>query len=158
TSTLVNLLKSTSSPGGTNIIAMSSGAANWTLADNVSSAAMSPGPWALQLNSGTFNFGDGTDAPNLNLNQTVSGQDNEIGRTANATGIFNMNGGTFTTAVRVNTGTSSSGSTGIVNQVGGTMNIGNQFQGANTAGGNSIVNLSGGTMNINGGSGVFYVA
>jgi len=141
-----------------NIIAMSSSTANWTVADNLASAAVTAGSWALQINSGTLNFGNGSDAPNLNLNLAVSGQDNEIGRTAGATGIFNMNSGTLTTAVRINTGTTTSGSTGIVNQVGGTLNIGNQFQGANTAGGNSIVTVGGGTMNINNGSGVFYVA
>lgn len=158
TGTVANLLHSANNPGGTNLIAMSSSAANWTLVDNSDSSAITAGPWALQINSGTFNFGDGPDAPNLNLSQAVSGQDNEIGRSANSTGVFNMNAGTLTTAVRVNTGTTTSGSTGVVNQVGGVLNIGNQFQGANTAGGNSIVNVSGGTMNINGGSGVFYVA
>jgi autotransporter-associated beta strand protein len=158
TGTIANLLHSANNPGGTNILAMSSGAANWTLADNSSSTAITAGPWALQINSGTLNFGTGSDSPNLNLSQAVSGQDNEIGRAANSTGILNVNGGTLTTAVRVNTGTTTSGSTGIVNQVAGTFNIGNQFQGANVGGGNSIVAVSGGTMNINGGSGTFYVA
>ena len=156
--TLKNLFKSTSNPGGTNVITLNSSTANWTLADNDASAPMTV-PWSLLVYNGTFNFGDATNTPTLT---SVSAQgvpnDNEIGRVANVTGTFNMNAGTFTTTTRINTGTTVSGSTGIVNQVGGVLNIGNQFQGANTAGGNSIVNLSGGTMNINGGSGTFYVA
>src|SRR4029077_18825985 len=58
-----------------------------------------------------------------------------------------------------NTATASS-SAGIINQVGGTLNIGSQFQGANGSnpGELSIVNVSGGTMNIGGGTGPFYVA
>lgn len=46
----------------------------------------------------------------------------------------------------------------MINQVGGTLNIGSQFQGANQTGGSSFVTNSGGTMNIGGGTGQFYVA
>jgi len=158
TGTIKNLLKSTTSPGGTNVISLNSSTANWTLADNDSAAPMTV-PWSLLVYNGTFNFGTGSSAPTLTSSSSQGApNDNEIGRAAGVTGTFNMIAGTFTTATRINTGTTASGSTGVVNQVGGTLNIGNQFQGANTAGGNSVVDVSGGVMNINGGTGVFYVA
>jgi autotransporter-associated beta strand protein len=158
TGTIKNLLKSMTSPGGTNVISLNSSTANWTLADNDSATLMTV-PWSLLVNNGTINFGTESSAPTLNSSSSQGApNDNEIGRVAGATGVFNMNAGTFTTTTRINTGTTASGSTGIVNQVGGILNIGNQFQGANTAGGNSFVNISGGVMNINGGTGTFYVA
>jgi autotransporter-associated beta strand protein len=70
-----------------------------------------------------------------------------------------MVNGTLTTIARLNTATVAN-STGIVNQVGGTLNVGQQFQGANGANPNeqSRVNISGGVMNIGGGTGQFYDA
>jgi autotransporter-associated beta strand protein len=60
-----------------------------------------------------------------------------------------MVNGTFTTSARLNTATAAN-TTGIVNQTGGTLNIGNQFQGANGSNPGEVsgVNVSGGTMNI----------
>ena len=154
--TLTNLLNSATSPGGTNLIAMNNSSANWTLVDNATSAAMS-NPWAIAVNNGTFNFGTASSSPALTLttpNGTPS--DNVVGALSGATGTFNMNGGTLTTASRFNTATAAN-ATGIINQVGGTLNINNIFQGANgsSAGEVSSVNVSGGTMNI---GGAFYLA
>ena len=147
--TLKNLLKSTTSPGGTNIILLNSTAASWTLADNDASAPTTA-PWIFAINNGTFNFGDDNNAPTL-TSTTLNGatQDNQVGTVSGGTGVFNMVNGTLTTSARLNTATAIN-STGIVNQVGGTLNIGSQFQGANAgnAGELSIVNVSGGVMNI----------
>jgi fibronectin-binding autotransporter adhesin len=117
-------------------------------------------PWVFSINSGVFNFGSASSAPNLaTTTPNNSPSDNQAGTVAGAAGVFNMVGGTLTTAARFNTATALN-STGIVSQTGGTLNIGSQFQGANggNAGEVSIVNLGGGTMNIAGGGGPFYVA
>jgi autotransporter-associated beta strand protein len=157
-----NLLKSTISPGGTNLMLLNSATANWTLLDNDTSAAMSV-PWAFAVNSGSFTFGGAAEAPMLS-STTPNGvpQDNQVGTVSGATGAFNLVNGTFTTSGRLNTATAVN-STGLINQVGGTMNIGNQFQGANgsSAGEVSVVNVSGGTMNIGSAANAtspFYVA
>jgi len=156
---LTNLLNSTTSPGGTNIVLLNGTNANWTLVDNAASAPMTV-PWNFQINAGTFNFGAGSSAPTL-TNASAQGlpQDNQVGGTAGLVGTLNISNGTWTTIARLNTALGNN-CTGIVSQVGGTLNIGNQFQGANAGDTNaqSIVNISGGTMNINGGTGIFYVA
>jgi autotransporter-associated beta strand protein len=160
TGILTNLLKSsTTSPGGTNLVLLNSSTANWTLEDNASSAAMSV-PWALEVSSGTFNFGDGSSAPTLSGTSAQGTPiDNQVGTVSGSTGTLNMVNGTFTTSARLNTATALN-STGIINQTGGTLNIGSQFQGANggNAGEVSLVNVNGGSMNIGGGGGTFYVA
>ncbi len=156
--TLTNLLASTD-PGGTNTIAMTSSAANWTLMDNASSTQITV-PWSFDIRAGTFNFGTASSAPKLS-STSINGlpQDNEVGIVSGSSGTFNMVNGTLTTIARLNTATVVN-STGIVNQVGGTLNIGQQFQGANGGAANeqSIVNVSGGTMNIGNGTGQFYNA
>lgn len=144
-----NLLKSMSNPGGTNIVLLNSGTADWTLLDNDTSKAITV-PWVFALNNGSFTFGGDSDAPVLTFpNANGQPQDNQVGAASGGTGIFNMVNGTLTTSARWNTATSLN-STGIINQTGGTFNIGNQFQGANGSnlGENSQVNVSGGTMNI----------
>ena len=159
TGVLTNLLKSSTSPGGTNVILLNNSAANWTLEDNASSAPMTV-PWVLEVNSGTFNFGDVSSAPTL-AGMSAQGlpSDNQVGAVSGSTGTFNMVNGTFTTSARLNTATALN-ATGIVNQMGGTLNIGSQFQGANggNAGEVSLVNVSGGALNIGGGGGPLYVA
>ena len=124
---------------------------NWTLVDNGSSSPMTA-PEQFDILAGTFNFGNVGSAPNL-TSTTVNGapQDHRVGNTAGVRATFNMVNGTLTTSARFNTALVS-GSTGVVSQVGGTFNMGSQFQGANGATSNSmsIVNLSGGTMNIGG--------
>jgi alpha-galactosidase len=155
---LTNLLSSANNPGGTNILA-TTGNANWTLMDNVSSASMTV-PWALSINSGTFNFGSASSGPILNTTTPNNvPTDNQVGTVSGTSGTLNVVAGTLTTASRLNTATALS-STGIVTQVGGTFNLGSQFQGANggNAGEISLVNLSGGVMNVAGGGGPFYVA
>jgi autotransporter-associated beta strand protein len=158
TGTLTNLLASTD-PGGTNTITMTSSTANWTLMDNAASAQMTV-PWSFDIRAGTFNFGTASSAPNLS-STTINGvpQDNQVGIISGTSGTFNMVNGTLTTVARLNTATVVN-STGIVNQVGGTLNLGQQFQGANGANANeqSIVSISGGTMNIANGTGPFYNA
>ena len=150
TGTLENLFASTTRPGGTNLIAMSDASANWTLVDNPSSASITV-PWILAITNGTFNFGDANDAPVL-ATTTARGAplDNQLGM-ASGTATFNMVNGTLTTSARFNTATTLN-STGIVNQVGGIWNVGDQFQGANggNTGEQSIVNVSGGTFNVSG--------
>jgi fibronectin-binding autotransporter adhesin len=158
TGTLTNLLASVD-PGGTNSIFMSSSTANWTLMDNAASAQMTV-PWNFDIRAGTFNFGTASSAPKLS-STSINGlpQDNQVGITSGTVGTFNMVNGTLTTIARLNTATVVN-STGIVNQVGGTLNIGQQFQGANGTAANeqSRVSISGGTMNIGGGTGQFYDA
>lgn len=146
---LKNLLESTANPGGTNILLLNSGSANWTLLDNDISAAMNV-PWVFSVANGTFTFGGSSDAPALTLTTPNNvPQDNQVGTVSGATGVFNMVNGTLTTSARFNTATAGN-STGLINQTGGTMNIGSQFQGANgsNAGEVSQVNVSAGTMNI----------
>jgi alpha-galactosidase len=156
---LTNLLNSANNPGGTNVIALSGPSSAWTLLDNPVSAAMTA-PWVFSINQGTFNFGSASSAPVLTVTTpNNSPSDHQAGTVAGATGTFNMMGGTLTTSARLNTATALN-STGVVNQIAGTFNLGSQFQGANgaNAGEASIVNASGGTMNISSGSGPFYVA
>src|SRR5581483_9212865 len=87
TGTIVNLLRSTASPGGTNLVLLNQSSANWSLADNNSSAAMTV-PWAFAVNNGTFNFGDGTNSPNLTLTPpNNSPQDNQVGAVTGGTGV-----------------------------------------------------------------------
>jgi autotransporter-associated beta strand protein len=163
TGTLTNLLSSTNNPGGTNSFATIAGA-NWTLMDNSTATPMTV-PWPINFQAGTFTFGSASSAPNLNSTSAQGGpQDNQIGTVAGAVGTLNMLNGILTTRARLNTATASS-CTGIVSQVGGTLNIGSQIQGANnaTTNGQSIFNISGGTLNVGGtnaasAGGQFYVA
>ncbi len=158
TGTITNLLASVQ-VNGTNTLSMTNASASWTLVDNAASAPMT-NPWPFDILAGVFNFGTPTSAPVVS-STSANGlpQDNRVGNISGAVGTFNMVNGILTTVARLNTATVVN-STGIVNQVGGTLNIGQQFQGANgaNAGEMSIVNLSGGTMNIGGGSGQFYLA
>jgi autotransporter-associated beta strand protein len=162
TGTLANLFKSTANPGGTNLIAMSSASANWTLTDNNSATPITV-PWIFEITNGTFNFGDANDAPNLTSTTVHSGPlDNQVGMISGGTATFNMVNGTLTLNSPLNTCTVLN-STGIVNQVGGTFTLGSPyyFQGANggNAGEVSVVNISGGTMNMGtSATGPFYVA
>ncbi len=146
---IVNLLKSTASPGGTNLVLLNDSTANWALLDNNNLTPMTV-PWAFAVNNGSFTFGDVDEAPVLTTT-TPNGipQDNQVGTVSGGTGVFNMVNGTLTTAGRLNTATALN-STGLINQSGGTWNVGNQFQGANgaNAGEVSVVNVSGGRMNI----------
>jgi autotransporter-associated beta strand protein len=156
---LFNLLNSAVSPGGTNLLLLNSPGASWTLLDNSSSGAMVV-PWVISVNNGEFSFGTESSAPVLTTT-TINNvpQDNQVGAVSGATATFNMFNGTLITGARLNTATAAN-STGILNQIGGILNIGSQFQGANGSnpGEVSIVNISGGTMNIGGGTGPFYVA
>ncbi len=156
---LVNLFGDTISPGGTNVILVNDPAANWTLLDNASSRSITV-PWVFEVNQGIFNYGAASSAPVLTStapNKVPS--DHLVGTVLGATGTFNMISGTLTTSGRFDTATSGN-STGVINQSGGTFNMGSQFQGANGSnpGEVSIVNVLGGTMNINSGTGPFFVA
>lgn len=147
--TIKNLLKSVNNPGGTNVLLLNSSTANWTLTDNDASTQITA-PWIFSVNSGTFNFGDGTGSPSLTTTTSNGAtQDNQAGTVSGSTGTFNMVNGSLTTLARFDTATALN-STGMVNQVGGTLTIGNQFQGANGSnpGELSLVNVSGGVMNI----------
>src|SRR5207237_5520519 len=129
TGLITNLLASTD-PNGTNTVLMNSTGANWTLLDNPSSMPIVV-PWVFNINNGTLNLGSASSAPTF-TSTTVNGQpqDNVVGAITNTTSTLNISNGTYTTFARLNTGTAG-GATGIVNQVGGTFNMGSQFQGAN---------------------------
>ena len=107
-------------------------------------------PWVLEINEGTFNFGTSASAPDL-TSTTVNNSpiDHQIGAVSGGVATFNMIAGTLTTSARFDTAVATD-STGILNQTGGTLNIGSQFQGANgqNPGEVSQVTVSGGTMNI----------
>jgi autotransporter-associated beta strand protein len=159
TGTLANVFKSANSPGGTNLIGMNSALANWTLVDNSSSAAVSV-PWIFAITNGTFNFGDPNNAPTLTTTSARGATlDNQLAMASGGMATFNMVNGVLTTTARFNTATALN-STGIVNQVGGVWNLGDQFQGANggNAGEVSILTVSGGTLNIGGGGSTLFVA
>jgi fibronectin-binding autotransporter adhesin len=147
TGRITNLLASTG--GGTNTVTINSNNYAWTIVDNGDSTPTTV-PWVFSILGGTVNFGSGSSAPNL-TSTTVNGQpiDHQFGQITGGKAILNMANGTLTTSARINTATALN-STGIVNQVGGTLNIGSQFQGANggNAGEFSQVNVSAGTMNI----------
>ncbi|MEI7535208.1 MAG: autotransporter-associated beta strand repeat-containing protein, partial [Verrucomicrobiae bacterium] len=151
--TLTNLLNSVNSPGGTNVLNLVSGSANWTIVDNLASAAITV-PWAFNVGAGTLNFGAGSSAPDLTSTTPNAGpQDNLVGNVSGQTATLNIVNGTLTTLARWNT-CQVLNSTGIIAQAGGTINIANQFQGANgsSTGENSTVTISGGIMNLYSGS------
>jgi autotransporter-associated beta strand protein len=149
TGVLTNLFNSTTSPGGTNTLLMSSSTARWTLLNNSSSTATTV-PWVFNILEGTFTFGSAGSAPTL-TSTTVNGapQDNLVGNLTGGTGTFNMVNGSLATDARLDTAVVDD-STGILNQSGGTLTIGSQFQGANGQNPDevSLVTLTGGTMNI----------
>lgn len=163
TGILTNLLGSTPSTA-TNTLALNSPDANWMLLDNPSAISIAA-PWALDIAAGTFIFGSGSSAPRF-TGTTLHNlpQDNQLGAASGASATLNIVNGTLSLNT-LNTGNAFD-STGIVNQTGGTLNLGptgpdeasDYFQGANgqNAGEVSIVNISGGTMNL--GTGSFYVA
>lgn len=161
TGILTNIVNSVNSTG-TNTVLMNTTNANWTIVDNSSSTPMVV-PWVFNINLGSVTFGSATSAPTL-TSTTVNGapQDNQVGDVAGTTSTFTMVNGTLTTFARLNTALVSY-STGVVNQVGGVINMGSQFQGANggTTNALSIVTISGGTMNIGAATNAtspFYVA
>lgn len=168
TGVLTNLLYSLN-PTGTNVLALNSASANWTILDNPSSVPMTI-PWTLQVSNGTLNIGNAGSAPTL-TSLTIHNipADNQLGNLNGATATLNITNGVLSLNT-LNTGQALN-STGIVNQAGGTLNIGpigavasDYFQGANggNTGEESIVTLSGGTMNLgsatNPHEGTFFVA
>jgi autotransporter-associated beta strand protein len=146
--------------GGTNILLMNDANADWIVVHNPNSTA-TPVPWVLEINNGTFEFGSDASAPVIT---TTTGHnspsDNVLGNVSGAVAEFDFVNGTFTTGARLNTAQALN-STAIVNVTGGTLNLADQFQGANgqNTEENSQVNVSGGAMNVGTGStGPFYVA
>jgi fibronectin-binding autotransporter adhesin len=147
TGILTNLLGSSTAASGANAFVENDFNGNWTLFDNALSAAMTV-PWAFEINAGTFNFGSASSAPTV-ISTSPQGfpSDDQVGANG-GTATLNFSNGVFTTSSRLNTG-ASTGSSGTINQYGGTINIANQFQGANGSSTSiSAVNLYGGTMNI----------
>ncbi|HZM06451.1 MAG TPA: autotransporter-associated beta strand repeat-containing protein, partial [Candidatus Saccharimonadales bacterium] len=135
---------------GTNALEMTNNGANWTLADNPTSASVTL-PWGFEVWGGTFNFGTSNSAPTFVStpgNALIVGNDTVVGNGAGLVGNLNMVNGSLTLNARLNTGVTASGSTGNVNQTGGTLTINGQFQGANIGGGISSLNLSGGTFKV----------
>lgn len=148
TGILSNQLASADANSITNSLLLNTTNANWTLMDNPSSTAISI-PVQLDIQAGTLNFGAGSSAPVLtSTTQRGAPQDQRVGNISGTVATLNVVNGTLTTMARLNTATAG-GATGIVNQVGGTFNLGDQFQGANGAASSvSAVSVSGGTMNI----------
>jgi fibronectin-binding autotransporter adhesin len=148
---LTNLLNTTS-PGGTNVIQLNNNSANWTLVDNSASSTLTL-PWGFVVFGGTFNYGTAghTTGPNIistPASAQLGGVDTFIGDGTGLTGTFNMVNGSLTLNARLDTGTSTANSVGIVTQTGGILTVNGQFQGANIGGGVSTLSLSGGTFNI----------
>jgi len=146
TGTLTNLLNSTTSPGGTNVIALNNASADWTLANNPSSTQITV-PWVLAVTNGTFNFGNAGSAPVLTLLTTRGApSDNYVTASTGNTGTFNMVSGILTNSARFDTGI---GGTGNINVSGGLWVMNDQLQQANASPGFGNVNVSGGTLSVN---------
>jgi autotransporter-associated beta strand protein len=144
TGTLTNLLYSVD-PAATNVLALVSTNANWTMMDNSSATAIT-NPVQLDMQAGTFTFGQSGSAPNLDSSTTIV--NSRLGVLANAPATFNMVNGALTLAARLNTGTAAN-SVATLNQTGGTLNLLALLQvsdGSPTAG--STVNVTGGTLNV----------
>jgi autotransporter-associated beta strand protein len=154
--TLTNLLGTTDPASMTNILTVSSNA-NWTLMDNSSSTPITI-PVQLDILAGTFNFGQGANAPNLS--STASANNSRLGVTVGAPATFNMVKGTLTIAARLNTG-SAANSVAILNQSGGTLNIQQLLQSSDGSSfAATTINVTGGTLNVGdaGGPNNFFLA
>jgi autotransporter-associated beta strand protein len=146
----------------TNILSID-GNANWTLQDNSYSELMA-GQWTIHINSGTFNFGSISSAPQLIAGSSPGPpSDDEVGTVSGTTSVLNVVNGSLTIS-SLNTATALD-STAIVNQTGGalnigTYNVGGSFQGANgnNSGEISQLNVTGGALSISHGFGPLYVA
>jgi autotransporter-associated beta strand protein len=140
---LTNLLF-TVNPGITNTISITDTNASWTMMDNSSSSA-TVNPAILDVQSGTFSFGQGSSAPTFtNSSSGVS----RVGVATNGPAVLNMNNGTLSFAGRLNTGVSAA-TVATINQTGGTLDCQALLQisdGNATA--SSTVNVSGGTLNV----------
>jgi autotransporter-associated beta strand protein len=147
------VLSNTMTSVGVNAMTTTNANANWTLLDNPASTPMIL-PWGFEILAGTFTFGSATSAPNLLCTpgqSGINGANHQIGDVSGATGTFNMVNGILSTMNPVNISVAAN-STGILNQTGGTLNVGGFIQGANgaVAGQVAIMNLSGGTLNLTG--------
>jgi autotransporter-associated beta strand protein len=139
---LTNLLFS--SAGGTNTFELIDTNAAWTLMDNPASTAII-NPVQLDIEAGTFSFGQGASAPQLDSTTAINSR---LGVISNSPATFNMVNGTLTIEARLNTGTAGN-SIATLNQSGGTLNINALFQagdGSSTA--VSTENITGGTFNV----------
>ena len=134
----------------------------------------STSPTAAPKSNGTFNLGDGTTSPAIEMRSNVevgrhgTGVFNHnsgsltiltdhnlvLGQYAGSSGTYTMTGGTLTTTktgsgvnghIRVNQGT------GVFNQQGGTVSLGGNIELTSGASGDGTYNLSGGTLDLNGG-------
>jgi autotransporter-associated beta strand protein len=134
----------TANTGLTNTISVTDANANWTMMDNAASAGTT-NPVILDIQSGTFSFGQGSSAPTL---ATISTGVSRVGVATNGPAVLNMNNGTLTFAGRLNTGTAL-GTVATINQSGGTLDAQALLQlsdGVSNA--FTTVNLSGGTLNV----------
>jgi autotransporter-associated beta strand protein len=139
---LTNLLYCADPTSMTNILVTSSNA-NWTLLDNPTATAITD-PIQLDIQAGTFSFGQGSSAPNLN--SIASDNNSRLGVIGGAPATFNMVNGTLTIAARLNTG-SAANTIATLNQSGGTLNLLSIFQcsdGSSSA--YTAVNATGGSL------------
>ncbi len=134
--------------GGTNVLVLNSTSVNWTIVNNAAGAPITA-PCSIEVYAGTLNYGTATSAPNF-TSTTPNGTPNDtlLGQNAGQVAELNMTNGVLVLDSRLDTGANIATSTGIVNQVGGTITINGQLQGANIGNGVSYLNISGGTNNV----------
>jgi fibronectin-binding autotransporter adhesin len=141
---LTNLLACADPNSMTNILATTSNA-NWTLLDTPS-PTINTIPLQLDVQAGTFNFGQGTSAPNLN--SVANNNNSRLGVIAGAPATFNMVNGTLTIAARLNTGAGAN-TLATLNQSGGTLNLLSLLQCSDSStAAYTAVNVSGGGLTV----------
>ncbi len=128
----------------TNTLVLNDTNANWTLRDNPASTAVT-NPVALDIQAGTFNFGQGASAPVLASTAAINAR---LGVIGGAPATFNMVDGTLIIPVRFNTG--AAGNTiATLNQSGGLISVEDVFQGSDSsATAVTAINVSGGTLSV----------
>jgi len=140
---LTNLIGCTDPNSMTNIISINSNS-SWVLLDNPASAAIST-PVQFDVLAGTFSFGSGTSAPNLN--STAAANNTRIGVAASVPATFNMMNGVLTLTARLNTGAAAN-SIANLNQSGGTLSVALMQSSDGSANALTTLNFTGGTFNV----------
>lgn len=143
---LSNRLYSANAASVTNVMAVNTTNAHWTLVDNPASAAVT-NPTQLDIQAGTFNFGVGASAPVLSCT-TAGGIHARLGAIGGAPAIMNMVAGNLVLGTRFNLGAADN-SLATLNQSGGRIDVMDVFQGSDAAAtATSIVNVSGGVLSV----------
>ncbi len=128
----------------TNTLVLNDTNANWTLRDSPSSTAVT-NPTALDIQAGTFNFGQAASAPVLASTAAINAR---LGAIGGAPAVFNMVNGTLIIPVRFNLGTAGN-TIATLNQSGGLISVEDVLQGSDgSATAVSTINVSGGTLSV----------